>query len=76
MSEDDIHTIVTECKRNGGLIDFSGADLSKDTSLFIADIVASNEAIELTINRVSGKAVLKNEELKNGMCKLTNKTKF
>ncbi len=39
-------------------------------------IVASNEAIELTINRVSGKAVLKNEELKNGMCKLTNKTKF
>jgi len=41
-----------------------------------AYIVASNEAIELTINRVSGKAVLVNEVRKNGMCKLTNKTKF
>ena len=41
-----------------------------------AYIVASNEDIELTINRVSGKAVLDNEVRKNGMCKLTNKTKF
>jgi hypothetical protein len=41
-----------------------------------AYIVASNEAIELTINRVSGRAVLVNEVRKSGMCKLTNKTKF
>ena len=41
-----------------------------------AYIVASNEAIELTINRVSGKAVLENVVRKNGMCKLTNKTQF
>ena len=39
-------------------------------------IVASNETIELTINRVSGKASLENKVRKNGMCKLTNKTKF
>ena len=41
-----------------------------------AYIVASNEAIELTINRVSGKAVLENKVRKSGVCKLTNKTKF
>tara|TARA_X000000950_G_scaffold135877_1_gene169029 strand:- start:261 stop:1139 length:879 start_codon:yes stop_codon:yes gene_type:complete len=41
-----------------------------------AYIVASNEAIELTINRVSGKAVLENVVRINGMCKLTNKTQF
>ena len=41
-----------------------------------AYIVASNEAIELTINRVSGRAVLVNDVRKSGMCKLTNKTKF
>ena len=41
-----------------------------------AYIVASNEAIELTINRVSGEAVLVNEVSKSGICKLTNKTKF
>ena len=41
-----------------------------------AYIVASNEAIELTINRVSGKAVLENKVRKSGACKLTNKTKF
>ena len=41
-----------------------------------AYIVASNEAIELTINRVSGKAVLMNEVRKSGICILTNKTKF
>ena len=41
-----------------------------------AYIVASNESIELTINRVSGKAVLENKVRKSGVCKLTNKTKF
>ena len=41
-----------------------------------AYIVASNEAIELTINRVSGKAVLENKVRKSGVCRLTNKTKF
>ena len=41
-----------------------------------AYIVASNEAIELTINRVSGKAVLENKARKSGVCKLTNMTKF
>jgi hypothetical protein len=41
-----------------------------------AYIVASNESIELTINRVSGEAVLVNEVRKNGICRLTNKTKF
>ena len=41
-----------------------------------AYIVASNEDIELTINRVSGKAVLVNKISKRGVCKLTNKTKF
>jgi len=41
-----------------------------------AYIVATNEAIELTINRVTGKATLENQMLQNGVCKLTNKTKF
>ena len=41
-----------------------------------AYIIASNETMELTINRVSGKAVLDNEVRKSGICKLTNKTKF
>ena len=41
-----------------------------------AYIVATNEAMELTINRVTGKAALENKTLKKGMCSLTNKTKF
>ena len=41
-----------------------------------AYIVATNEAMELTINRVTGKAALENKTLKKGMCTLTNKTKF
>ena len=41
-----------------------------------AYIVATNEAVELTINRVTGKAALQNKTLKKGMCKLTNKIKF
>ncbi len=41
-----------------------------------AYIVATNEAVELTINRVTGKAALRDKTLKKGMCKLTNKTKF
>ena len=41
-----------------------------------AYIVATNEAMELTINRVTGRAALENKTLKKGMCTLTNKTKF
>jgi hypothetical protein len=41
-----------------------------------AYIVASNQEIELTINRISGKAILENKMRKSGMCKLTDKTKF
>ena len=41
-----------------------------------AYIVATNEAMELTINRVTGKAALENKTRKKGMCTLTNKTKF
>ena len=41
-----------------------------------AYIVASNESLELTINRVTGKATLDNKILKRGMCNLTNKTRF
>ena len=41
-----------------------------------AYIVATNEAMELTINRVTGKAALENKTVKKGMCTLTNKTKF
>jgi len=41
-----------------------------------AYIVATNEAMELTINRVTGRAALQNKTLKKGICKLTNKTKF
>ena len=41
-----------------------------------AYIVATNESMELTINRVTGKAALENKTLKKGMCTLTNKTKF
>ena len=41
-----------------------------------AYIVATSEAVELTINRVTGKAALENTTLKKGMCTLTNKTKF
>ena len=41
-----------------------------------AYIVATRDNIVLTINRVSGKATLENKLLENGMCELTNKTKF
>jgi hypothetical protein len=41
-----------------------------------AYIVATNEAVELTINRVTGKAALENKIFKKGMCELTNNTKF
>tara|TARA_Y100000389_G_scaffold157759_1_gene158989 strand:- start:630 stop:1502 length:873 start_codon:yes stop_codon:yes gene_type:complete len=41
-----------------------------------AYIVATNEELELTINRVTGKAALENKALRKGMCSLTNKTKF
>jgi hypothetical protein len=41
-----------------------------------AYIVATNKDLELTINRVTGKAVLENKTLKKGMCSLMNKTKF
>ena len=41
-----------------------------------AYIVASNEATELTINRVSGNASYDNKTFNKGTCKLTNKTKF
>jgi seryl-tRNA synthetase len=41
-----------------------------------AYIVASNEALELTINRVSGKATYENKTLNKGLCELTDQTKF
>ena len=41
-----------------------------------AYIVATNESMDLTINRVTGEAALENKTLKKGMCTLTNKTKF
>jgi hypothetical protein len=41
-----------------------------------AYIVATNESLDLTINRVTGEAALENNTLKKGMCALTNKTKF
>lgn len=41
-----------------------------------AYIVATNETLELTINRVTGVAALENKTLKKGICNLTNETKF
>ncbi|MDC0985484.1 hypothetical protein OAR47_03350 [Gammaproteobacteria bacterium] len=41
-----------------------------------AYIVATNGNLELTVNRVTGKAALVNKTYKEGMCNLTNKTKF
>ena len=41
-----------------------------------AYIVATNEALEITINRVTGKASLEDNVLNKGMCNLANKTKF
>ena len=41
-----------------------------------AYIVATNESIELTINRVSGSATYENKTLNKGTCKLTDKIKF
>ena len=41
-----------------------------------AYIVATNENLELTINRVTGKASLENKTLEKGLCSLTNKRKF
>jgi len=41
-----------------------------------AFIVATNESIELTINRVSGSATYENKTFNEGICKLTDKTKF
>ncbi len=50
--------------------------ISYEVNFNNAYIVATNESIELTINRVTGKSSLENKELKEGICKLTNKTKF
>ncbi len=50
--------------------------VSYEVSFNDAYIVASNEALELTINRVTGKAALENKKLKKGICNLTNRTKF
>ncbi len=41
-----------------------------------AFIVANYLDTELSINRVTGKAILQNEEQKQGICELTDKTKF
>ncbi len=41
-----------------------------------AYIVATNEALELTINRVTGKAALQGSIIIKGMCNLADKTKF
>ena len=41
-----------------------------------AYIVATNEALEITINRVTGKAAIESNILNKGMCNLANKTKF
>ena len=41
-----------------------------------AYIVATNEALELTINRITGEAALEDKTLNEGICNLTNKTKF
>tara|TARA_B100001093_G_C26794853_1_gene1000645 strand:+ start:113 stop:952 length:840 start_codon:yes stop_codon:yes gene_type:complete len=41
-----------------------------------AYIVATNGNLELTVNRVTGKAALVDKTLEEGMCNLTNKTKF
>ena len=41
-----------------------------------AYIVATNEALELTINRVTGKAALQGSIINKGMCNLADKTKF
>ena len=41
-----------------------------------AFIVAKNMDTELSINRVTGKATLQNEVLEQGVCELTDKTKF
>ncbi len=41
-----------------------------------AYIVATNEALELTINRITGEAALEDKTLNKGLCNLTNKTKF
>ena len=41
-----------------------------------AYIVATNEATELTINRVSGKAMFEDKKSIKGICKLTNKREF
>ena len=63
VSEEEIQTIVRECRDNGGEINFSGADLSKDISLFIADFVGSNDlqssltALNLSNTLVQSKAL-------------------
>ena len=41
-----------------------------------AFIVASLSDLELSINRVTGKATLLENEITNGSCELTDKTKF
>ena len=41
-----------------------------------AFIVASIGKLELSINRVTGKATYLTESLENGQCELTDKTKF
>ena len=41
-----------------------------------AYIVATNKELQLTINRVTGKAALESNILKKGICNLANKTKI
>jgi hypothetical protein len=50
--------------------------VSYEVSFNDAYIVATNEALEITINRVTGKAALESDMLKKGMCNLANKTRF
>ena len=50
--------------------------VSYDVNFNDAYIVATNGKLELTINRVTGKAALVNKTHEEGMCALTNKTKF
>ena len=73
FDDGDITYIFNESEETFRLIDKLDI-VSYDVSFNDAYIVATNEDTELTINRVSGGAVI--SEISKGQCKLTDRTKF
>ena len=73
FNDKDMTYVFNDSKETFRLIDKLDI-VSYDVSFNEAYIVANNVTTELTINRVSGSAMINN--IGKGQCKLTNRTKF